>query len=456
MKIIIVGDGKVGFTLATQLSKEGHDITVIDKNREVLQSSVDRLDVMVIHGNGASASVQREAGAQECDLLIAATASDETNMLCCIVAKKLGSAHTIARIRNPEYFEHVVFLKEELGLSMTINPERAAAVEIFRILQYPSFLKRDSFAKGRAEIVELSVKEGSLLDGKLLSELHKFCKVKVLICAVERHDQVIIPDGTFRLQKQDKIYVTASRRDLAALIQSLKLGRRKISQVIIVGGGNIAYYLATDLLATGIGVKLIELSPARSKELAEMLPKAEIILGDGSSQQVLLSEGIQLTDAIITLTNMDEENLLISMYANYLGVPKVITKINRTEYYHVVRDKGIDSIISPRMLITHDIVRYVRSLQNAAVDSPVITLHRFVDDQVDALEFRVSEGCPYVGKTLIEIRLKPNILIACISRGTKVIIPSGHDTIEIGDTVVVVATAEQMIDELADIFAPPL
>ena len=273
MKIVIVGDGKVGFTLAQQLTKEGHDIVVIDSNKNVLQESLVTLDVMVVHGNGASLAVQKEAGVESCDLVICATSADEINLLCCIIARKLGHAHTIARVRNPEYADQLFFLKEELGFSMTINPERTAANEVFRLLQFPSFMKRDSFAKGKVEIVEIILKEGGTLDGKQLHDLYRIAKVRVLVCAVERDGQVYIPDGNFRLEKEDKIYVTAPTHDLAALIKHMGLETHRIKDVMIIGGSNISYYLASDLIESGVSVKIIENKHSRCLELAEKLPK---------------------------------------------------------------------------------------------------------------------------------------------------------------------------------------
>ena len=441
MKIVIVGDGKVGFALTAQLAQEGHDIIVIDNNKKVLQESAEQLDVMVVHGNGAGVKAQKQAGVEDADLLIAATSADEINLLCCIVARKLGSAHTIARVRNPEYVEQIYFLKDELGLSMTINPERAAAREISRLLQFPSFLKRDSFAKGRAEIVEMVIKEGSVLEDKLLSELYQIAKVQVLVCAVKRGGRAYIPDGSFRLMRGDRIFVTAPTHNLARLIKHLGLQTQKIREVILVGGSSIAYYLAMDLFLNGIRVKIIESQADRCLELAELLPKAMIIHGDGANQSVLLAEGIEKTDALVTLTNLDEENFLVSMYANYLKVPKVITKINRTEFNDIFQDKGIDCVVSPKLLTANDIVRYVRAMQNKTGDS-MITLHRIADDMAEAMEFPVTEETRHLGETLIKIRLRPNILIACINRRGKIIIPKGDDTIELNDTVIVVTTAE--------------
>ena len=454
MKIVIVGDGKVGFALTAQLAQEGHDIVVIDNNKKVLKESAEQLDVMVVHGNGAGVKAQKQAGVEDADLLIAATSADEINLLCCIVARKLGSAHTIARVRNPEYVEQIYFLKDELGLSMTINPERAAAREISRLLQFPSFLKRDSFAKGRAEIVEMVIKEGSVLEDKLLSELYQIAKVQVLVCAVKRGGRAYIPDGSFRLMRGDRIFVTAPTHNLARLIKHLGLQTQKIREVILVGGSSIAYYLAMDLFLNGIRVKIIESQADRCLELAELLPKAMIIHGDGANQSVLLAEGIEKTDAVVTLTNLDEENFLVSMYANYLKVPKVITKINRTEFNDIFQDKGIDCVVSPKLLTANDIVRYVRAMQNKTGDS-MITLHRIADDMAEAMEFPVTEETRHLGETLIRIRLRPNILIACINRRGKIIIPKGDDTIELNDTVIVVTTAEQRINELNDIFEDP-
>lgn len=451
MKIVIVGDGKVGYTLAKQLTREGHDIVVIDSNKNVLQESLVTLDVMVVHGNGASLKVQKEAGVENCDLVISATSADEINLLCCFIARKLGHAHTIARVRNPEYSEQLFFLKEEMGLSMMINPERTAANEIFRLLQFPSFMKRDSFAKGKVEIVEIVLKEGGDLDGKQLQDLYQIAKVRVLVCAVERDGQVYIPDGNFRLKIEDKIYVTAPTNDLAELIKHMGLETHRIKDVMIIGGSNIAYYLASDLIATGVSVKLIENKHSRCMDLAEKLPKASIIEADGCNQAVLLSEGIEHTNAVVTLTNIDEENLLVSMYANYLNVPKVVTKINRTEYNEVFRGKGIDCVVSPKLLTSNDIVRYVRAMQNTSGGS-MITLHRLVDDKVEALEFLVTQDTHYLGQTLLQVSLKPNILIACINRGGKILIPNGDTTIELDDTIIVVTTADRPINKLNDIF----
>lgn len=454
MKIVIVGDGKVGFALTEQLSREGHDVVVIDNNKKVLSDSTERLDVISVLGNGASLKTQREARVGESDLLIAATASDEINLLCCIVAKKLGCARTIARVRNPEYGEQLRFLRDELGLSMTINPERTAAMEIYRMLRFPSFLKRETFAKGRAQIVEVLLRQDFPFFGRPLAHLSELSRIGALICAVKRGNEVYIPDGRFRLQPGDKIYATAPTQNQTGLINMLGVDVGQIRHVMIVGGSNIAFYLAEQLLASGIEVNIIEQKPERCTVLADQLPKAVVINADGSSQQVLRAEGISECDALVTLTNIDEENIIISMYGAHMGVPKVITKINRVEYIDVFRDRGLDSVVSPKLLTADTIVRYVRSMYNAEPEA-MLALYRLADGMAEAMEFIATSHTANLGCTLREITLKPNILIACIVRDGEVIIPRGDDRILEDDSVFVVATAQHKIAELNDIFALP-
>ncbi|MDL2225676.1 Trk system potassium transporter TrkA [Eubacteriales bacterium OttesenSCG-928-M02] len=451
MKVIVFGGGKTGFTLAEELTDEGHDLLVVDTNRDALLRISEQLDVMTLLGNGASLLVQREADVAHSDLVIATTASDEVNLLCCIIARRLGAKHTIVRMRNPEYSEQLAFLKDELGLSLVLNPELVAAREIFRLLQLPSFLKRDSFADGRVEIVEIHLKENSPLVGKALKDVGSVLHARMLVCAVQREGEVIIPGGDFVLLQGDKIYVTAPVTELGKLIKGLGIPQKRIRDVMLIGGSRISYYLSRFMIEAGIEVTILESNRKRCMELAEALPKANIINEDGSVKQVLLSEGIEKADAVIPLTNIDEINLLISMYANYINVPKVITKINRTEFIEVFLDKGIDCIVSPKTLTANDIVQYVRAMYNT-VGGSVLTVHRLVDDQVEALEFNVTKDNKYLGKSLREIPVKPNILIACINRGRRPIIPQGSDTIEMGDTLVVVATTHQKIFDLNDIF----
>ncbi len=452
MKIVIVGDGKVGSALTAQLAQDGHDVVVIDSNRMVLQETQQNLDVSVVHGNGAVMRVQQMADVANSGLLIAATSADETNLLCCLMARILGCPRTIARVRNPEYFSQLNLLQKELGLSMYINPDRATASEIFRLLQFPSFIKRDAFAKGRAEIVELEVRKGSPLDGLSLVDLPKTLNVKVLVCAVLRQNRPYVSRlGSFTLTAGDRISVTAPTSELAKFLRNLGVERRKIKDVVIVGGSRIAVYLAMELLENGIKVTLFDIDENRCNELAGALPKATIINADGSDRNILDAEGVGEADAVITLTDIDEVNLIISMYANYLGVYRVITKINRTDFNEVLNDKGIDCMVSPKELVCTDILRYVRAMDNRKGET-MVSMHRIADDRVEAMEFSVKYGMPNLGVRLSDLKLKPNTLVACIFRKGRVIIPSGTDTIEPEDSVVIVSLSEQGINSLEDIF----
>lgn len=451
MKIIVVGDGKVGLTLTEQLSKEEHDIVVIDKNPTVLQNSQETFDVMVVPGNGASRQVLLEAGAQDADLVIAATSADEINLLCCLTAKKLGCTHTIARVRNPEYAGQLVFLKDELGLSMVINPEATAAREMFQILQFPSFLNRDRFAKGRVEIVELKVEKGCTIIGKYLHELHENAKVKVLVCAVERGEQVYIPSGNFKIEEGDKIHVTAETRDLTKLIHYLGIALPKMRDVVIVGGSRLGYYLANMLIQSGVKVKIIEIDYERCLQLSELLPKALIINGDGCQQKLLNEEVYGKADAVISLLNIDEVNLVISMYAKKLGVPKVIAKIDRIEYMNVFKSFTEESFISPKNLICNDVLRYVRAVGNSGEGS-MLTLYRLIGNQVEAIEFLAGKDTHFLGVPFSKVPMRPNLLIASIRRDDRTIFPTGSDCIQLGDRVLIVTTESGRFYELNDIF----
>ena len=451
MKIIVVGDGKVGLTLTEQLSKEEHDIVVIDKNPTVLQNSQETFDVMVVPGNGASRQVLLEAGAQDADLVIAATSADEINLLCCLTAKKLGCTHTIARVRNPEYAGQLVFLKDELGLSMVINPEATAAREMFQILQFPSFLNRDRFAKGRVEIVELKVEKGCTIIGKYLHELHENAKVKVLVCAVERGEQVYIPSGNFKIEEGDKIHVTAETRDLTKLIHYLGIPLPKMRDVVIVGGSRLGYYLANMLIQSGVKVKIIEIDYERCLQLSELLPRALIINGDGCQQKLLNEEVYGKADAVISLINIDEVNLVISMYAKKLGVPKVIAKIDRIEYMNVFKSFTEESFISPKNLICNDVLRYVRAVGNSGEGS-MLTLYRLIGNQVEAIEFLAGKDTHFLGVPFSKVPMRPNLLIASIRRDDRTIFPTGSDCIQLGDRVLIVTTESGRFYELNDIF----
>lgn len=451
MKIVVVGDGKVGATLVSQLVKEGHDVTVIDNNAAVLRRSTDTMDVLGIHGNGASYAIQREAGVQDADLLIAATSADELNILSCMLAKKLGAKHTIARVRNPEYAEQLTMLREDLGLSMSINPELAAAVEISRIIRFPSAIKMDSFAKGRVELVEIKVRENSPLVGQSMASISQKYNVKILICAVQRKGEVYIPSGDFVLQQGDKITLTGVPREIEDFFRTIGVLREKVKSALIVGGGRITFYLGRILSKMGVKVKIIERNPDRCQQLSVVMPKATLICGDGTDEELLLEEGIADTDAFIALIDNDEENIIISMYATSLGVNKVITKVNRLSFAGIMERAGIDSVISPKFITADQIVLYVRAMQNS-LGSNVETLHKIVDNKVEAVEFVVREKAKFLGTPLKNLELKPNLLLACIIRKGKHIIPSGDDTMELGDSVLVVTSTWQLKD-LKDILA---
>lgn len=452
MKIVIIGGGKVGMLLASELANENHDVVIVDNDKEKIKMLSEAMDVMTVYGNGALASVQREADVDEADLVIAATAEDELNMLACIVARKLGCSNTIARVRSRGYSEQLYMLKEDLGLSMVINPELLAAKEFYGLLQMPAFMNRDTFAEGRAENVEFAIDENSILNGVSLKDIPSKIRVKVLVCAVIREGRVYIPDGSFVLQAGDKIYVTAPASMLAKLTHELKLRSKKSKDILMVGGGKIAEYLTPMLLKSGSRVKIIEKDSARCKYLAELLPEASIICSDGSSQSVLRVHNIEHMDAVLPLTNMDEENIIIAMFARKLGVPQVLTKINRLEYGEILGDRGADALVSPKELSSYEVVRFVRAMENTG-GSAVLTIYKLANGKAEAQEFAVTDSTKNLGVPLMDIRLKPDILIVCISRKGKIIIPGGNDVLSSGDTVVIVTAAGRSVIDLNDIFA---
>ncbi|MBE7042303.1 MAG: Trk system potassium transporter TrkA [Ruminococcaceae bacterium] len=445
MNIVIIGDGKVGSTLSSQLQKEGHDIVVIDNNQNALKNLINTQDVMCVEGNGALYEVQEEAGVPNADLVIACTSMDELNMLCCLLSKKLGAKKTIARVRDPQYFKQLNIMKEELGLSMGINPELAAATEISRIMLFPAAAKIELFAKGKVELVEFKLAAQSMLDGMSLSEVYKKYKVKVLVCAVQRDGEIYIPDGDFRLRSGDKINLTASHENIEKFFHTLGLLKDKSKTAIIVGGGKIAYYLTIALQKIGVKVKIIEKNYQRCMELSDLLPKASIIHGDGTDQDLLKEEGLEQVDAFASLTGIDEENIIMAMFASSLQVPKVAAKINRDSYAGMADMLGLESFVSPKNITANHIVSYVRAMQNS-LGSNIETLYRLVDNQVEALEFIAREDGPYIGVPLKDLRLKKNLLIASIVRRRIPIIPGGNDKIEIGDSVIVVSRNQQLKD----------
>lgn len=453
MNVMIVGDGKVGAALADLLSAEKHNVTIIDSNPQVLNASAERLDVMAVVGNGAAMGTLKEAGVERCDVLIAATSRDELNLLTCLTAKRLGAKHTIARVRNPEYADQLVVMQEELGLSLTVNPEFSAAQEAYKLLRFPSFLKRESFAKGRVEIVGIPVGKDSKLVGIPMHKLYEIAGVSVLVCAVVRESGVHIPSGSFTIQEGDTLFVTAGIQDLGDLVRNLGMVERRVKSVLIIGGSRIAFYLVRRCLASGMAVKIIERDHERCLTLAETFPKAVVIEADGSQQDVLMAEGLKDYDAVVTLTGMDEENLVLSMLASHVGVPKVITKINRLDYFDVFRKVGLGSTISPKGICCSTIARYVRAMSSASGSGSVVALHSIVDGQVEALEFQAGRDTRHQGEKLMDIRLKSGILVASITRRGKTIIPKGDSSFAAGDSVVVVTAGGRTISDLNDIFA---
>ena len=450
MKIVIIGGGKVGFAIAAQLTQEGHDITVVDNSRSVADRISDQLDCMAICGSGATVAVMKEAGVDKCDLMIACTAEDELNLLCCVFAAKLGCTNTIARVRSPEYAGQMYLLKDQLGLSATINPEMTAAREMFRLLEIPGVLKRDSFAHGRVEIVEVVPKPGDPLDGSRLMDLTKKIHCRAFVGAVQRGDETIIPDGSFTLQVGDKVYICAPATEIVHILHSIGEYKKKARNILLIGGSRVAEYLIAMLLKADANVRLIEADPKRAEYFAEHFPEADVVCADGTSEAVLREEGAEGMDAVATLSSRDEENLILSMYVGSLGVPQLITLTDNAEFGNLIKDRN-NRLISPKQMCADTIIRFVRAMQNTG-GSSVVMLHHLADGKADALEFNVTAGCKNVGKTLKEIKLKPNILIACINRRGRIIIPGGADTLEKGDTVIVITGSNRVILDLNDIF----
>lgn len=449
MKIIIVGCGKVGTTLAEQLNRENHDITLIDCDSEALQSISDSTDVMSVTGNGAVYQVQMEAGIKEADLLIATTNSDELNMLCCLIAKKAGNCHTIARIRNPEYSAEINYIREELNLSLAINPELAAAREIARLLRFPNAIKIELFAKGRIELLKFMIPKDSILDRMKVMDVVSRLKSNVLICAVERGDDVVIPDGNFEMRGGDKISFIAPHADCADFFRKAGIKNNTVNSAMFVGGGKLTVYLAKALADTKIKIKIIEQDEERCRILSELLPHAMIIHGDGSDQKLLLEEGIRQTEAFASLTGFDEENILLSLYAASQSRAKLITKVNKIAFENVINALNLGSVIYPKMLTADIILQYVRAMQNS-MGSNIETLYKIVADKAEALEFRVRGDSPVLGIPLEKLRTRNNLLVACINRNGRIIMPRGKDTLEAGDTVIIVTT-HTGLNDLKDI-----
>lgn len=447
MEIVISGLGSVGTTLMQELVDEGHNIVVIDINAQKIENAVNKFDVKGVIGNGASTSVLKEAGVQHSDLFIGATNHDELNILCCIIAKKLGAKKTIARASKPEYLD--LFKNEgDLGLSLMVNPQYEAALEISRMLRFPSAIKVNEFSNGKVELVEFLVSEDSPLVGLPLKKLGSVFKEKVLICAAQRDDKAIIPTGDFVIQAGDRLFVTATMKHISLFFKHLGWNRQA-KDAIIVGGSTTAYYLCKELDKIGIHAKLIEKDPQKAAMFSEDFKKINVILGDGTDQELLLEEGLATTDAFVALANMDEQNIIMSMFATSQDVPKVITKIDQLGYYDMLQKSGIYSAVSTKTSTTDRIIRFVRLIGNAQ-GSTVKRVFHIIDDTTEILEFEAKENFKRFDVPIQQLNLKKHLLVAGIIRKGELITPSGQDVIKLGDNVIIV-TLEEGLDDLKDI-----
>ena len=444
MKIIVLGAGKVGKTLIKHMSNEDHDIIVVDQNATKVEEVVNQFDVIGVVGNGGSYDILMEAGAQDANLIICVTTFDELNILAGLMAKKMGTKHTIARVRNPDYSSQRDFMRNQLGFSMIVNPELEAASEIRRVLSFPSAVKVDTFSRGKVELAEFFVEDHSRLNGVELSQLHKITKTNILVCAVSHNEDVIIPDGNYVIKPGDHLYITGTHRDLSRFCLDIGVITTRIKNVIIVGGGKIAYYLSKQLSTQGIKVKIIEKDKNRCQVLAEKLPYVTIIHGDGSDDELLNEEGIENTDAVLALTGLDEENIVLSLSAKSLYHRKTIAKVTRMNYAGLSDVLKVDSIVAPKKIVASQIIRYVRAKMNKDNDSSVKTLYKIVDGEVEAIEFKVTEQFKYLHKTLNEMKIKEHVLVAAIIRENEVIVPKGNTTMELNDYVIIVSRGEIM------------
>ena len=445
MKIVIIGDGKVGYKLAKQLSSEKYDIILIDNNEEKLRKSIERMDVFCVAGEGGSVEVQQRADVPHADLVIACTSTDECNMLSCLIARRLGARHTIARVRNPIYYKQIDFLKKDLHLSMVVNPELIVAGDITRLLLFPDASKVETFVKGRVELVEFPIHCGKL-EGLSLSELYARFQVQVLVCAVESGETVLIPDGDYILKAGDKLHIAASHQNMEQFFKKIALRKEKIKNAMICGGGRVAYYLASQLCNLGMNVKIIERNRERCEELCELLPKATIINGDATEHDLLIEEGIEKTDAFIALTGMDEENIIMSLFASKQRVSKVIVKINEDRRAMMIDELGLDSIVSAKTATADAILGYVRARRNSQCSANVETMYQLLDGRVEALEFIIKSENAYPGVPLKDLNVTVNNIIPWSARGRKIIIPNGDDSIQVGDSVVIITMTKQIRD----------
>lgn len=442
MNIVIVGVGKVGETLVGNFLREKHDVTIIDAEYETIGNVVNRYDVKGIVGNGLERNVLIDAGVDKADLLIASTSRDEVNILCCVLAKKIGVQRTIARVRDPEYFKEMENMRTDLGLDFAFNPELTTALEIAHILKFPSAKSVENFAGGKARMAEFEITGNNPLIGKTLQQISKEYGNKILICVVRRGDKAIVPHGDFTIACDDFIYIIADEQEIVSFCKKIKIFKPRAKSAFIIGGGKIGYYLAQELLDSGVSVKIVESDEERAAELSELLPAATVIVGNATEQEVLDEENLKESDACITLTGMDEENVIISLYAKQSKVDKIITKIDRPSILKMVKMLGLDSVVTPRNVIANHIVRFVRAY-SLATGEGIDTLYK-IGNKAEAMEFTVSESFKGVNTPLKKLSIKKNLLIGGIVRGDEFILPSGDSQIEVGDRVIVVSEEKQI------------
>lgn len=444
MRLLVVGAGKVGTTLIEKLSKEKHDVIIVDIDEDKVENLVNKYDIMGIVGGGGDKSVLEEAGVDKVDFFIACTSRDELNILSCMLAKKMGARYSIARVREPEYYSEENYMEREFGIDMLFNPELRTAEEIAQVLKFPSAVNIETFADGSVVMIELVIRKGNPIIDKSVVDIVKQNGVKLLFSMVERDGRVFIPRGDFVVKEGDRIHITATAQEIEAFSRAMKIYKKRARSVFIVGGGKIAYYLAKNLLESRLDVTIIDIDEERCRELSEKLPEATVLCGDGTDQEVLNEEGIAKSDACVALTGMDEENVIISLYALSRRVPKVITKVDRFTVAHMVRNLGLDSVVSPRNVIANRILRFVRRYRDGSEGN----INRFynIQDKVEALEFVVTADCTFLNIPLKDLKIKSNYLVNGIVRDKEYIIPTGDSCLKVGDIVLVVTTDKNVTD----------
>ncbi len=450
MNVVIVGGGKVGIKLVEDFTAEGENVVLIDIKNSVCSHIEETYDVRCITGSGTNVDILEDAEIKKADLFIAVTANDEYNALSSIMAKKMGASRCVARIRNREYSKHIDFVRNMLGINMIVNPELATAGEISRILRFPAATKTETFARGRIELIEFTVGSENALCNMCIKEIYKKYKIKVLICAVQRANEVFIPNGDFVIHSGDRLHITATHGDLTRFMKEIGIIQKKLKTVMLIGGGRISFYLSRMLIESGMKVKIIEQDVHRCAELSEYIPKADIICGDGTDRNTLEEEGIDRVDALVSLTGIDEENMVIAMYAQKKGVDKVIAKVNRLSFGDLMEESDVCSIVTPKNITANMIIRYARAMMSAK-DTEMRTLYRIVNNQAEAMEFGVTKESALTSKPLSQINIQSDVLIAAILRKNTLLVPDGNSTIEVGDTVIIVTT--KRVRSLTDILA---